>query len=127
MVEAVRRNFPQREIADASWRFQQEVDQGKRIVVGVNRYEFDDEQPIETLRIDPMLEGKQIGRLAATRERRDAGVVEDALARLKLAAADPAHNLMPRLIDCAAAYCTEGEMVTALQEVFGGYTESPVF
>ena len=71
MVEAVKRNFPQREIADASWRYQNEVDEGRRLVVGVNRYQQADEAPLEILRIDPALERKQIGRLQATRARRD--------------------------------------------------------
>ena len=71
MVEAVKKNFPQREIADASWAYQEEVDAGKRLVVGVNRYEQENEQEIEILRIDPALERKQIGRLQATRARRD--------------------------------------------------------
>jgi methylmalonyl-CoA mutase N-terminal domain/subunit len=127
MVEAVKRNFPQSEIADASWRYQSEVDAGKRIVVGVNRYEVPSEEPIEILSIDPALERKQIERLRSVRDRRDSREVEDRLARLKLAAADPGHNLMPRLVDCAKAHCTQGEMVEALQEVFGTYSESPVF
>jgi methylmalonyl-CoA mutase N-terminal domain/subunit len=127
MVEAIKQNFPQREIADASWRYQQEVDEGRRVVVGVNRYELQDEEPIEILSIDPALEQKQIKRLSSVREQRDSAAVEDALARLKLAAADPGHNLMPRLIDCARSYCTQGEMVEALQTVFGTYSESPVF
>jgi methylmalonyl-CoA mutase N-terminal domain/subunit len=126
MVDAVKRNFPQSEIADASWRYQQEVDDRQRVVVGVNRYEHVDE-PIEILSIDPGLERKQIDRLRTARARRDSAAVEDALARLKLLAADPGHNLMPALIDCARAHCSEGEMVGALQEVFGKYTESPVF
>jgi methylmalonyl-CoA mutase N-terminal domain/subunit len=87
MVEAVKRNFPQSEIADASWRYQQEVDDGKRVVVGVNRYEFADEEPIEILNIDPALERKQIERVEAVRARRDSLAVEDSLARLKLVAA----------------------------------------
>ncbi len=127
MVEAVKRNFPQREIADASWQYQEEVDAGKRLVVGVNRYEQLDEQPIEILRIDPALERKQIGRLQATRARRDAAEVERALVALKEAAGAPDHNLMHPVIDCARADVTEGEMVDALQAVFGSYTESPVF
>jgi methylmalonyl-CoA mutase N-terminal domain/subunit len=127
MVEAVKQNFPQSEIADASWRYQKEVDDGKRVVVGVNRYEVSDEEPIEILSIDPALERKQIDRLRAVRDRRDSVAVENSLAKLKLAAADPEHNLMPRLVDCARAYCTQGEMVEALQEVFGTYSESPVF
>jgi len=127
MVEAVKRSFPQREIADASWRYQREVDEGKRVIVGVNRYELQDEEPIEILHIDPALERKQIERLGAVRSRRDSQGVEDSLARLKLAASDPGQNLMPKLIDCARAHCTEGEMIGALQEVFGTYAESPVF
>ena len=97
------------------------------MVVGVNRYEQADEEPIEILRIDPALERKQIGRLQATRARRDAGAVERTLTALREAAADPGHNLMPPLIDCARARVSEGEMVEALQHVFGSYTESPVF
>jgi methylmalonyl-CoA mutase, N-terminal domain len=127
MVEAVKRNFPQREIADASWRYQEEVDEGRRLVVGVNRYVQSDEQPLEILRIDPSLERKQIGRLQATRGRRDASAVEASLTVLKEAGADPGRNLMDPLLDCARARCSEGEMVAALQSVFGSYTESPVF
>ncbi len=127
MVEAVKRNFPQREIADASWQYQEEVDAGQRFVVGVNRYEQPDEEPIEILRIDPALERKQIGRLQATRARRDAAEVERSLAVLKETAGAPDRNLMGPIIDCARANVTEGEMVEALQAVFGSYTESPVF
>jgi methylmalonyl-CoA mutase N-terminal domain/subunit len=127
MVAAVKRNFPQGEIADASWRYQREVDDGKRLVVGVNSYRLEDEQPIELLSIDPAFERKQIERLRTVHARRDSIAVEDSLAKLKLAAADSRRNLMPPLVECANAYCTEGEMVEALQEVFGTYSESPVF
>jgi methylmalonyl-CoA mutase, N-terminal domain len=126
MVAAVKRNFPQGEIADASWRYQTEVDDGKRLIVGVNSYRFEDE-PIEVLSIDPAFEPKQLERLSSVRARRDSVAIEDTLAKLKLAAADPGRNLMPPLVECANAYCTEGEMVEALQEVFGTYSESPVF
>jgi methylmalonyl-CoA mutase N-terminal domain/subunit len=126
MVEAVKRNFPQREIAEASWRYQTEVDEKRRLVVGVNRYELTDEEPIEILRIDPALERKQIGRLEATRARRDGAAVERSLADLKDAASAD-RNLMYPLIECARARCSEGEMIGALQQVFGSYRESPVF
>jgi methylmalonyl-CoA mutase N-terminal domain/subunit len=122
----VKRNFPQREIADASWRYQEEVDEGRRLIVGVNRYQQADEA-VEILRIDPSLEPKQIGRLQATRARRDAAAVEATLTTLREAAADPDRNLMDPIIDCARARASEGEMVEALQSVFGSYTESPVF
>src|SRR5512132_1316542 len=76
MVEAVKRNFPQREIADASFELQTEIDAGERIVVGVNGYRHADEQPLEILRIDPEMEAKQIARVRAVRARRDGAAVE---------------------------------------------------
>ncbi|HWP32571.1 MAG TPA: methylmalonyl-CoA mutase family protein [Solirubrobacterales bacterium] len=126
MVEAIRQNFPQREIADASFRFQRELNERRRIVVGVNDLTAEDEEPTPILRIDPALERKQVERLQATRARRDGAAVEDALADLKRAAAGDT-NLMPPIIEAARALATEGEMIAALQEVFGTYTESPVF
>jgi methylmalonyl-CoA mutase, N-terminal domain len=126
MVEAIKQDFPQREIADASFRFQREVDSKQRIVVGVNEYRHPDEEGIPILRINPALERKQRDRLAATRSRRDSAEVERTLAELKAAAAGD-ENLMPRFLDCARARASEGEMVSALQEVFGTYTESPIF
>ena len=126
MVEAIRRNFPQREIADASFRYQQELNERRRIVVGVNDFVQDDEEATPILKIDPALEGKQRDRLAATRAARDGAAVETALAELKRAAAG-AGNLMPPIIEAARAQATEGEMIAAMQEVFGTYTESPVF
>jgi methylmalonyl-CoA mutase, N-terminal domain len=126
MVEAIRRNFPQREIADAAFTYQREVDERRQIVVGVNDFVQADEAETPILRIDPSLERKQTERLAATRARRDGAAVESALAELKRAAATDA-NLMPPIIAAARARATEGEMIAALQEVFGTYTESPVF
>jgi methylmalonyl-CoA mutase, N-terminal domain len=126
MVEAIRRNFPQREIADAAFTYQRELDERKRIVVGVNDFVKEDEEPTPILRIDPGLERKQVDRLAATRARRDGAAVEAALAELKRSAAGEA-NLMPPIIEAARVRATEGEMIAALQEVFGTYTESPVF
>jgi methylmalonyl-CoA mutase N-terminal domain/subunit len=126
MVEAIRRNFPQREIADAAFTYQRELDERKRIVVGVNDFTQEDEEPTPILRIDPALERKQTDRLAATRARRDGAEVEVALADLKRAAATE-ENLMPPIIAAARARASEGEMIAAMQEVFGTYTESPVF
>ena len=126
MVEAIKQNYPQREIADASFRYQEEVDRGERIVVGVNRYADAGEKPIPILRIDPALERKQVDRLQSVRGRRRGADVEEALGRLKQAAAGDA-NLMEPMIECARAHASEGEIVGALQEVFGTYTETPVF
>jgi methylmalonyl-CoA mutase, N-terminal domain len=126
MVEAVKRNFPQREIAEASFRFQCEVDERKRIVVGVNDFVHENEPQIPTLKIDPLLEGKQIARVRTVRERRDQAAVDASLEALRRAAAG-SENTMPLLLDCARAHATEGEMVETLQSVFGTYTETPVF
>jgi methylmalonyl-CoA mutase, N-terminal domain len=125
MVEAIKQNYPQREIADASFQYQTEVDEGKRIVVGVNRYQSED-TPLPLLRIDPALERKQIDRLASVRGRRRGEDVEDALGRLRDAAAGD-ENLMDALLDCARVHASEGEIVESLQTVFGTYTETPVF
>ena len=127
MVAAIKQNYPQREIADASFRYQQEVDSKQRVVVGVNDYvtgSEDDEIP--TLHVDRTLERKQTDRLEATKARRDGAAVEAALAHLKAQAATDA-NLMPAIMDCARDRASEGEMIEALQEVFGRYTETPVF
>jgi methylmalonyl-CoA mutase N-terminal domain/subunit len=127
MVAAVKLNYPQREIADASFALQQEIDAGERIVVGVNSFLASDEQPIPTLRVDPALERKQIGRLQAARARRDGAAVERALAALREDAAHEDRNLMGPLLACARAHASEGEIIAALQEVFGDYAETPVF
>jgi methylmalonyl-CoA mutase N-terminal domain/subunit len=126
MVDAVKRGFPQREIADAAFRYQQEVDSGQRIVVGVNEYRHASDEPIPILRIDPELERKQAGRLEATKTRRDAAAVERALAELEDAAASE-RNLMEPILAAARARASEGEMVAAMQAVFGTYREQPQF
>jgi methylmalonyl-CoA mutase, N-terminal domain len=127
VIPAIKENFFQREIADASFRYQHEVEQKQRIIVGVNRYELEDEPEVEILRIDPTLEGKQIERVRALRGRRDSAAVEAALARLKQAAGRDRDNLMPPLVEAARAYVTLGEMCDALRAVWGTWTETPVF
>jgi methylmalonyl-CoA mutase, N-terminal domain len=126
MVEAIKQNYPQREIADASFRLQREIERGERIVVGVNRYQQAEERPLSILRIPPELERKQIDRVRAIRAGRDAAAAERALNQLREAAASE-RNLMEPLLDAARAHCTEGEIVESLQRVFGTYTETPVF
>jgi len=127
VITAIEQNFMQREIAEASFRYQSEVERGERVIVGVNRYEQEDEQPIEILRIDPALERKQIERVQAVRERRDAGAAEAALARLKDDAAHGDRNLMEPIMAASRAYVTMGEMCDALREVWGTWRETPVF
>jgi methylmalonyl-CoA mutase, N-terminal domain len=127
VVEAIRENFFQREIAEASFRFQSEVESGERVIVGVNRYEDPDEREVEILKIDAALERKQIERVQTLRARRDSAAVEAALARLKQEAATAATNLMPAIIDASRAYVTMGEMCDALRETWGVWRETPVF
>jgi methylmalonyl-CoA mutase N-terminal domain/subunit len=127
VVAAIKENFFQREIAEASFRFQSEVERGERVIVGVNRYEDADEKAVEILQIDPAFERKQVERLAALRSRRDASAVEDALARLRADAAVDGRNLMPAIIEASKAYATMGEMCEALREVWGTWRETPVF
>jgi methylmalonyl-CoA mutase, N-terminal domain len=127
MVESVKRNYPQREIADAAFVLQQEIDAAERVVVGVNRFTQENEEPISTLRVDPALERKQIDRLQGARAKRDGAEVERTLSTLRGAAAQEGHNLMEPLLHCARANASEGEIIESLQQVFGAYTETPVF
>ena len=127
VIPAIKENFFQREIAEASFRYQSEVERSQRIVVGVNRYELDDEPEVEILRIDPALEKKQIDRVRSLRTRRDTAAVEAALARLKDGAAREGVNLMPLIVEASRAYVTMGEMCDALREVWGVWRETPVF
>jgi methylmalonyl-CoA mutase N-terminal domain/subunit len=127
MVEAVKRGYPQREIADAAFQLQLEIEDNRRIVVGVNDYTEGDNLQPELLRVDPALEKKQVDRLQAVRAKRDSAAVEQTLVALKEAAAKPDVNLMPLLLDAARVDATEGEIIHALQSVFGTYRETPVF
>jgi methylmalonyl-CoA mutase N-terminal domain/subunit len=127
VIAAIKENFFQREIADASFRYQTEVESGQRVIVGVNRYEDPDEKEIEILAIDRALEQKQVDRVRALRSRRDAVTVEESLARLKRDAAEDGVNLMPAIIDASKAYVTMGEMCDALRDVWGVWRETPVF
>jgi methylmalonyl-CoA mutase N-terminal domain/subunit len=127
VIPAIEKSFFQREIAEASFRFQSEVDRGERVIVGVNGYE-EEEPPraIPLLRIDEALEREQIERVQALRDGRDAAAADAALARLKRDAAGEA-NLMPAIVDAAKAKVTMGEMCDALREVWGVWRETPVF
>jgi len=127
VVPAIKENFFQREIAEASFRYQSEVEARQRIVVGVNQYELDDERELELLRIDPALERKQVERVQAVRAKRDSAAVETALAAMKDASMREDVNLMPLIVDAARAYVTMGEMCDALRETWGVWRETPVF
>jgi len=126
VVAAIKDNFFQQEIADASFRYQGEVEREQRVIVGVNRYSLDDEPELEILRIDPALEQKQIDRVQALRARRDSAKVEQRLAELRRAAAGD-ENLMPAIVDAARDYVTMGEICDAFRDVWGVWRETPVF
>jgi methylmalonyl-CoA mutase N-terminal domain/subunit len=127
VVAAIKENFFQREIAEASFRYQSEVEAGERVVVGVNRYQLEEDTQPELLKVDPALERKQVERVQALRARRDSAAAESALAALKAAAARDDVNLMPAIVDAARAYVTMGEMCDAWREVWGVWRETPVF
>jgi methylmalonyl-CoA mutase N-terminal domain/subunit len=127
VIPAIKDNFFQREIADASFRFQREVEANQRVIVGVNRYEEAEEEDIELLHIDPAFEHRQVGRVQALRARRDSAAVEQALAQLKRDAAEENTNLMPAIIEASKVYATMGEMCEALRAVWGVWRETPVF
>jgi methylmalonyl-CoA mutase N-terminal domain/subunit len=127
MVDAVKRGFPQREIADAAFELQREIDSGRRVVVGVNRFTDGDEGQTEILRIDHALERQQVERVKSARADRDHAAVDACLAEIRAAAADEGRNLMPLFLDAGRAGVTEGEIVQALQSVWGDYRELPVF
>jgi len=127
VIAAIEENFQQREIAEASFRYQAEVEAKQRVVVGVNRYQLEQEGEIELLRVDPALEGKQVERVQAVRARRDSAAVESTLAALKEGSVREGVNLMPLLIEASRAYVTMGEMCDALRETWGTWRETPVF
>ena len=127
MLDAVAEGFPQREIADAAFRYQSQLETGERVIVGINVFEHsvDTTQP-PTLVIDPDVEVEQAARLKQLRETRDNTSVATRLDALQEVARG-ADNMMPAIIDCVRARATEGEIVEALRTVFGTYRETPVF
>jgi methylmalonyl-CoA mutase N-terminal domain/subunit len=127
VVAAIKENFFQAEIADAAFRYQQEVESEQRVIVGVNRYQTEGQPEVEIHRVDPVLETEQIARVQELRGRRDSAAVEAALARLREDAAREDRNLMSPIMDASRAYVTMGEMCDALREVWGVWRETPVF
>ena len=125
VVAALEQNFFQREIAEASYRYQQELETGVRRVVGVNAH-TDGDEPIEILKIPVEVEQRQVARLREVRTGRAQAEVDRAVAGLQRAAAGD-ENVMPHLVECARAYASEGEICDALRSVWGIYRETPVF
>jgi methylmalonyl-CoA mutase N-terminal domain/subunit len=127
VVEAIEAGFFQREIADASYRYQRSIETRDRIIVGVNGFVHDETvENIDLLKIGEEMERAQAAAVQDLRGRRDTVEVGRTLERLQTACRDPKDNLMPHLIDCANAYCTEGEIVEAMAGVYGRYVERAV-
>ncbi len=124
MVAAIEKSYPQKEIHDAAYAYQQQVEKGEKIIVGVNQYGSEAKRPIEILQIDESVARHQRERLAALRARRDGRRVDSALQALGSAATTTA-NLMPYILECVRAYATVGEMCDVLRRVFGTYEEPP--
>jgi methylmalonyl-CoA mutase N-terminal domain/subunit len=125
MVEAIERGYPQKEIAESAYRFQQAVEAREKIIVGVNGFVAEDEAPLSILYIDESAADTQLARLAQVKARRSQTNVDRALDQLKHAAAGR-DNTMPPLLDAVRAYATVGEMCDALRLVWGEYEEIPV-
>jgi len=119
------KGFPQREIQDSAYQYQKAVERGEQVIVGVNKYEMEEETPIATLVIDESVREHQVERLQRTRDKRDAGAVSNALEALRKAA-QKEENTMPATIDAVRAYATLGEICAALRDVYGVY-EEPAF
>lgn len=125
MVAAIEKGFPQREIQDSAYQYQKAVERGDQVIVGVNKYQMENEPQISTLAIDESVRDHQIERLDKARAKRDGGAVANALGKLKRAAQN-AENTMPATIEAVRAYATLGEICSALRDVYGVY-EEPAF
>jgi methylmalonyl-CoA mutase N-terminal domain/subunit len=121
MVAAIEKSYPQREIAEASYRYQMAVDKKEKIIVGVNDY-VTAEKPLEILQIDETVAHRQAARLSKLRAERSSGEVERRLNALRRAA-EGSENLMPFIYDAVKAYATLGEVCEAMRTVFGAYEE----
>jgi methylmalonyl-CoA mutase N-terminal domain/subunit len=131
MVEAVERGYPQREITEASFRFQEQVESKEKLIVGINAYATTEEAPIPILQIDPEVERKQVARLEDVRRTRDAGRWREAMQRLHEAAtaakSSKRAEMMPAFLECARSQASVGEQVRVLKEVFGEYRDPGYF
>ncbi len=125
MIRAIEAGYPQKEIQDASYRYQREIESLDRIIVGVNRYQMQEKPPEDLLRVDPELEKRQVAKTQNVRAERDNDKVKRALADLQ-AAARGSDNLMPKILECVRCYTTLGEVSNALRDVFGLYEENIV-
>ena len=123
MLRAIEKGYVQREIQEAAYKYQRAVERDEAVVVGVNRFLVQEEQPVQTLRIDPALEQEQVERVRAVRGNREPNPALNALQKLEEAARST-ENLLPRILDCVEAYVTVGEISNRLRKVWGEYREA---
>ena len=123
MLRAIETGYVQREIQEAAYRYQKAVETKEQVVVGMNRFQLDEEPAVSLLRIDPAIEQAQIERVRALRERRDSNLATTALNKLEQAATTD-ENLLPRILECVEAYATVGEISNTLRRVWGEYRET---
>lgn len=126
MIKAIDLNYPQKEIADASYKYQRQIELGEKVIVGMNKYSIEEEIPIETLKVSDEVTHKQQRKLHMLKEERDNTRVQMRLSELKRAAGSEV-NVMPFIIDCVREYCTLGEIMQVLKCVFGEYKDPGVF
>ena len=122
VIPALEKGFMQGEISDAAYRYQREIDEGRRKIVGVNAYVDDKPMNIPILKMDPNGYSRQVARLNEVRKTRDSGRVGQTLDALRIAC-EGTENTMPYILDCVRAYCTLGEMIGVMTKVFGKYEE----
>jgi methylmalonyl-CoA mutase, N-terminal domain len=122
MLKAIEQGFPQREIQEAAYQYQKAVESKDAVVVGVNKFQTDEESTIPTMTIDAQIEKNQVERLRSIREKRDKSKAETSLANLK-ASAQTAENLLPKILECVENYVTVGEISHTLRKVWGEYQE----
>src|SRR5437588_7646662 len=127
VIPAIEQGFFQKEIADASFRYQQELERKRRVIVGVNEFsQGNEDEDLDILRIAPEAEQRQVERVRGVRARRDQARCTKALDTLRRAAQSPSENMMPHILEAVRAYATEGEIMGTLADVFGLYTEQAI-
>ncbi len=126
MLAAIDQGFPQIEIANAAYNFQQQIDSGERVMVGVNKYSTGEESPVELLQIDERVQAEQLKRLNETKRVRDNRKVAQALGSLRTACQSD-KNVMPYVIEAVREYATEQEICDVYREVFGEYRDPGYF
>ncbi len=127
IIRAVEEGYPQKEIGESAYRYQREVEEGDRLIVGVNAFKSDKEEPVSLLSIDEKVAEEQVERLRQVKAQRDPKAVAEALSKVEAACRDEKQNLMPKVIEAVKAYATLGEVSDVFRKVWGQYREGGLF